>query len=433
MSNLLTRFHLVLLSHLWQATFLAVFIILLLAVFSKTSARVRFVVYGTALAKFVFPTIALGWLFPQWRSLASGAWLSWTGLDYILLPPLTVRADAIASDSVPLLAWFVIAVWLIGVCGLFFWRFWQWLEFKRRILAVADPCCFNIQSTVAQLALRAGIVPSRISAFYTPKDHRFVGVYGLFRSRILVPRDLLQTLNPEETETILLHELAHIRRWDNLWRLFQEIICSIFWFHPAVWLLRRQLIWESERACDEWVLALDISGKSYASGLCKAARYALQIGVPGVSGISRIGLTARIRAIHNHKPEKDSSMKNISITVLVSLLLVLNCLQAAPSEEETVYSCAEIDRPLEIVSQSAPIYPPELKENGVEGQVRLTFVVNKEGLPEDIKITDSTHGGFEATSVEAVSTWKFIPAEAEGKPVKVRVALPLNFKLPKQD
>ena len=60
---------------------------------------------------------------------------------------------------------------------------------------------------------------------------------GILRPIILLPPAALTGWSPDEIEMVLLHELAHVRRWDNLVNLLQRIVESLLFFHPAVWLI----------------------------------------------------------------------------------------------------------------------------------------------------------------------------------------------------
>jgi beta-lactamase regulating signal transducer with metallopeptidase domain len=77
-------------------------------------------------------------------------------------------------------------------------------------------------------------------------------VYGLFRPIILLPKHLLATANDEEIRWILLHELAHIRRFDVWCALFTRIVSVLFFFNPAVWISKRMIHRLREYACDDF-------------------------------------------------------------------------------------------------------------------------------------------------------------------------------------
>jgi hypothetical protein len=77
----------------------------------------------------------------------------------------------------------------------------------------------------------------------------------------------LQEIPEAELEAILLHELAHLRRYDDWTNLAQKVIKAVFFFHPAVWFIEGRLTLEREMACDDAVLAANFSPRSYAESL----------------------------------------------------------------------------------------------------------------------------------------------------------------------
>ena len=87
---------------------------------------------------------------------------------------------------------------------------------------------------------------------------------GIVRPMILLPPAALTGYSPEEIEMVLLHELAHVRRWDNLVNLVQRIIESVLFFHPAVWLISAWARREREACCDALVVARTDHPHAYA-------------------------------------------------------------------------------------------------------------------------------------------------------------------------
>ena len=74
-------------------------------------------------------------------------------------------------------------------------------------------------------------------------------------------------------------------------------------------------------------------------------------------------------------------------------------------------------------------YPEIARKAGVEGRVFLQFVVNEQGNVEDVVVSRGIGAGCDEEAVRAVSEAKFTPGEQRGKPVKVRMSLPITFKL----
>ncbi len=77
---------------------------------------------------------------------------------------------------------------------------------------------------------------------------------GIIRPLILLPPAALSGWSVEQIEMVLLHELAHLRRWDNLVNLVQRVIESLLFFHPVVWWLSGWVRLERELCCDRLVV-----------------------------------------------------------------------------------------------------------------------------------------------------------------------------------
>jgi beta-lactamase regulating signal transducer with metallopeptidase domain len=100
---------------------------------------------------------------------------------------------------------------------------------------------------------------------------RVPAAIGFLRPAVIVPRWTLNELPQEELKAILLHELAHLRRWDDWTNLAQKVVKAVFFFHPAVWWIESKLTLEREMACDDLVLAQTASPRAYAKSLLSLA------------------------------------------------------------------------------------------------------------------------------------------------------------------
>src|SRR5213078_2563160 len=88
---------------------------------------------------------------------------------------------------------------------------------------------------------------------------------------VVIPAWLMEELPAAELNQILLHELAHLSRWDDWSNLAQKIVKALFFFHPAVWWIERKVSLEREMACDDAVLAENHSPRAYAECLVHLA------------------------------------------------------------------------------------------------------------------------------------------------------------------
>jgi len=74
---------------------------------------------------------------------------------------------------------------------------------------------------------------------------------GYLKPVILFPVGMLGSIPPEQVEAILLHEMAHILRRDYLVNALQSIMEAIFFYHPAVWIISEKIRTERENICDD--------------------------------------------------------------------------------------------------------------------------------------------------------------------------------------
>jgi beta-lactamase regulating signal transducer with metallopeptidase domain len=124
--------------------------------------------------------------------------------------------------------------------------------------AELDP---TVRSMIANLNL------SRPATLATSERVSVPAVIGFFKPVIVIPEWALRELPSEELNVILLHEFAHLRRWDDWTNLLQKMVRAIFFFHPAVWWIESRLSLEREMACDDQVLAKTGNPRGYAQCL----------------------------------------------------------------------------------------------------------------------------------------------------------------------
>ncbi len=96
-------------------------------------------------------------------------------------------------------------------------------------------------------------------------------VIGFLKPVILMPAAAIAQLNTEQLETILLHELAHIKRNDYLANILQSVVETILFFNPFTWLISAITRREREHCCDDLVLAHTSEPLFYATALATLA------------------------------------------------------------------------------------------------------------------------------------------------------------------
>lgn len=95
---------------------------------------------------------------------------------------------------------------------------------------------------------------------------------GLGRPVILIPTELAGEQGLATLEPLVLHEHAHLRRYDDWTNLVQRTIERVFWFNPIVWIVGRRIALEREIASDDAVVEKTGEAHAYATSLWRLAR-----------------------------------------------------------------------------------------------------------------------------------------------------------------
>jgi len=151
-----------------------------------------------------------------------------------------------------------------------------------------------------------------------------LGTWGLRRPKILLPADA-QSWPAERVRIVLGHEFAHVRRRDWIVQTVAELLCAIYWFNPLVWIAARRIRLESERACDDAVLARGVEGETYASeliDLVRACRPDPLLLAPTATIARPSSLERRIRAMLNGTLNRDPRTRSASIAAALVLAAV---------------------------------------------------------------------------------------------------------------
>jgi RNA polymerase sigma factor (sigma-70 family) len=90
---------------------------------------------------------------------------------------------------------------------------------------------------------------------------------------------------------------------------------------------------------------------------------------------------------------------------------------------------ADLDEKPKPVAREPPVYPPELRKAGIEGEATVSFIVDSSGKVLEARAVKSSRPEFEAPCVAAVSNWQFEPGRIKGQPVNTQVVLPITFKM----
>jgi beta-lactamase regulating signal transducer with metallopeptidase domain len=100
--------------------------------------------------------------------------------------------------------------------------------------------------------------------------------WGIVYPAVLLPQDS-DNWSEERRRFVLVHEMAHVKRFDALTQLLAQFAVALFWFDPLVWVAAHQMRVEREHACDDYVLRDGTTPSLYAGELLEMVR---SIGTP---------------------------------------------------------------------------------------------------------------------------------------------------------
>jgi TonB family protein len=355
------------------------------------------------------------------RSTAATRHALWTAalLSIVLLPVLAailpassagpasdflLRVEGVASAAAPAPAW-TLPLWILGAVTLAL----RWLRswWKVRQLRLGSRPLGGWEGVSVLLCAE------EVSPLVT----------GCFRPAILLPPSSL-TWSDDLRTNVLRHELAHVQRRDCLWSALGSLICAAWWFHPLAWWALRRMRHEAERACDDQVLRSGVPPADYASYLIRVARAAWRAPAAAIPMIGTAPFERRVRAILD--PTLSRGSGRVAAVALTSLALLIPL--ACHHGPYAVSANPDIRAP-RLLSKVDAQYTPQAKEAKIQGTIKLSLVVDRKGKARDIRVTQGLDPGLDHNAVAAIQQWSFEPARKKDRPVDVRAAVEVNYRL----
>ena len=269
-------------------------------------------------------------------------------------------------------------------------------------------------------------------------------------------------------DMILSHELAHIRlrhSWDVL---FVDLVLCLWWFNPAMWLLRRELQSLHEYQADDAVLNEGVDAKNYQMLLIKRAAGARLHSVANC--LNHSNLKNRITMMCKKNSSRWAAAKALLVLPVVAISLsafattvyvprevqdkvtensVNEQISQTESNASAMQESQQDDRPFIKVEKMPTFdggkslvgfqnwiqnnirYPKEALAKGVGGRVIFQFVVERDGTPSSFNVLKSPDKSL-ADEVERVfkTSPKWEAGEQGGKKVRVLYTVPVVFTTP---
>jgi ABC-type glycerol-3-phosphate transport system substrate-binding protein/beta-lactamase regulating signal transducer with metallopeptidase domain len=213
-------------------------------------------------------------------------------------------------------------VWLVGATAILL-RGLRQLQAVRQVTARANPAGTDWTALLARQT--AALRLRRRVRLLVSAEVQVPMTWGLLEPVILLPVDA-DGWDEARRAVVLLHELAHIARWDYLTQWISLTSCALNWFNPLAWKANRRLALEREQASDDWVLNSGVRGTDYASHLLDIARSLIvprRFQMIGLAMAGHSDLERRIRGILNARQVRRPSRRTQFLALAILLLLLL--------------------------------------------------------------------------------------------------------------
>ena len=179
----------------------------------------------------------------------------------------------------------------------------------RRNSCIPHPSCYDMLAILAGGKRTPALLISEYAA--TPM------LIGVFHPTIILPK---KAYSNEQLQSILLHELAHMRRFDVLIKWLMLLACALHWFNPLIWVARREIDRVCELSCDEAVISgLDTYGKQHYGNTLISVSSNKKSPMPVLSTT----MCAEKRALKERLSAIMKSKKHTKLTVLISAIVFL--------------------------------------------------------------------------------------------------------------
>lgn len=144
---------------------------------------------------------------------------------------------------------------------------------------------------------------------------------GFLKPVILIPMASLNHLSADQMEAVLLHELAHIKRYDYLLNIILSVVEMALFFNPFTQLFSNTIHKERENSCDDWVLQFKYNATAYAAALLQIAYLQSAPALAMAASGKKNELLVRIKRMIDKKEDRLSYRKQLLAFLIVTGLL----------------------------------------------------------------------------------------------------------------
>ena len=204
---------------------------------------------------------------------------------------------------------------------------------------------------------------------------------GHLKPVLLLPVALVNQLSTEEAETVILHELAHLSRYDHLLNPLQCLIEVLFYYHPAMHWISARVREEREYCCDDLVLRHGPGRLPYARALLYFSEQSTTTARGSLALTDGGGLLSRVSRFLNNQEKTYTMNTRLLLLPLLALLTLAASAAYAPAESETELASAFPTDPA-----PAPINTGTLLDTLPQGSHQVTKI--SDGKTTRLRVED---------------------------------------------
>ena len=196
---------------------------------------------------------------------------------------------------------------------------WWVRRFLSTTIPLKDPRLQEMSDQVARIIGVQRLVPLQMHPCAIPM------VCGLLRPVLVLPTAARQW-DDSRLRHVLLHEFAHIKRFDSLIHLIASLTCALHWFNPFVWMAASRLRLDREQACDDVVLSAGSRPSTYATDLLELAQlfhHRQHVALAALAFTPRSQIQTRLHAVIDTKRSRgNGSRRGLFLTYASALGVV---------------------------------------------------------------------------------------------------------------
>jgi beta-lactamase regulating signal transducer with metallopeptidase domain len=238
------------------------------------------------------------------------------------------------------------------------------------------------RETLEQLPATA--LPSRAVTFMESAETAMPLACGIFSPVVIVPGNA-ERWPAWKRRNILVHELAHVQRFDCLTQALATVLCAIYWFNPLAWVAASRMRIERELACDDRVLAAGSQPVDYADHLLEVARSLRPAAGTAMAAIAMArpsNLSTRLIAVlDSTRSRRSMSRRGAGLLGAASLLFMLPLAAFKPWKSEIIaavqtatHTPATIDSPFAPPTQASEMVDVPEDAMGITGSPMISNV-----------------------------------------------------------